>query len=50
MPDSATLLHQHLTPMHEVLQRMLKKSDNLYAEAMFYQLAAMGGIALLRPS
>lgn len=43
VPDSATLLHQHLTPMHEVLQRMLKKSDNLYAEAMFYQLAAMDG-------
>jgi len=29
--------------MDQVLLRMLKESDNLYAEAMFYQLAASSG-------
>jgi D-alanyl-D-alanine carboxypeptidase/D-alanyl-D-alanine-endopeptidase (penicillin-binding protein 4) len=28
----------------QILTRMLKESDNLYAESMFYQIAASGGI------
>ena len=29
--------------MNDVLQRMMKKSDNYYAESLFYQLGAIGG-------
>ena len=31
------------TSIRQVLHRMMKVSDNLYAESMFYQLAASGG-------
>lgn len=30
--------------MDQILMRMMKESDNLYAESMFYQLAASGGV------
>lgn len=33
-------INRHIT---DVLQRMMKKSDNLYAESVFYQLAADAG-------
>ena len=45
MPKKTTL---HLVcnrshSLQQVLQRMLKESDNLYAEAVFYQIAAAAG-------
>lgn len=44
LPSAGT---QHLaTATHsidEVLEPMMKKSDNIYAECLFYQIAAMGG-------
>jgi len=38
--DSCTLLTAFLTPMQEVLDQMMKESDNLNAEAMLYRIAA----------
>lgn len=38
--DSVTTLYVIQRPIKEVLQRALKKSDNLCAESMFYHLAA----------
>ena len=40
--DAFCICHRFHT-MDQVLLRMLKESDNLYAEAMFYQLAASSG-------
>lgn len=42
-PHSARTLCAIERPIGEVMSRMLKKSDNLYAESMFYQIAACGG-------
>ncbi len=40
-PDSVmTLVYRCQRTLGDLLPRMMKKSDNLYAEAMFYQLAA----------
>lgn len=40
-PDSVmTLLTERMRPLTEVMDRMMKKSDNLHAEALFYHLAA----------
>ncbi len=39
-PDSVTQLVACEHTMEQILYRMLKRSDNLYAEALFYQLAA----------
>lgn len=39
-PDTMTILSTIRRPIKDVLQRALKKSDNLCAEAMFYHLAA----------
>lgn len=37
--DSCFLLAAHETPVQQVLDEMMKESDNLNAEAMFYRLA-----------
>ncbi|MCR5077768.1 MAG: D-alanyl-D-alanine carboxypeptidase/D-alanyl-D-alanine-endopeptidase [Prevotella sp.] len=43
MPAGAKLLTAQSHSIRQVLHRMMKMSDNLYAEALFYQLAASGG-------
>ena len=40
VPQGCTEIYQHRNSIDIVLQRMMKKSDNLYAESMFYQIAA----------
>ena len=40
MPSGAHTLYIKRTPLLEVMRRQLKRSDNLYSEAIFYQLAA----------
>lgn len=42
-PEEARLLVRRSHPVGQVLKRMMKESDNLYAEAMFYQIAAKDG-------
>ncbi len=42
-PAGAVLLEQRSRPLVTVMERMMKKSDNLCAESVFYQLAAGGG-------
>lgn len=43
-PDSVmVLVAECRRTLPEVMDRMMKKSDNLHAEALFYHLAAMGG-------
>ena len=41
--DSVKLLAERSHTVDQILMRMLKSSDNLYAEALFYQLGAKGG-------
>ena len=43
LPTDAQLLTTCTHSIRQVLHRMMKVSDNLYAESMFYQLAANGG-------
>lgn len=43
LPNDAYLLCSRFHSMDQILQRMMKMSDNFYAEAMFYQLAASTG-------
>ena len=43
LPKDATFLCTRTHSIDQVLQRMMKNSDNFYAEAMFYQLAATSG-------
>lgn len=43
-PADAQLICQRTHTMQQILRRMLKESDNLYAEAMFYNLAAASGL------
>lgn len=43
VPEGVQLLVQHSRPLIEVLEPMMKKSDNLYAECVFYQLAPLTG-------
>ena len=43
MPSDAYILCTRFHSMDQILQRMMKMSDNFYAEAMFYQLAAATG-------
>lgn len=40
LPDSAFHLCSRFHSIDQILLRMMKQSDNFYAEAMFYQLAA----------
>lgn len=42
-PAGAVLLAERVRPLSEVLRPMMKESDNLCAEAVFYQLAARSG-------
>lgn len=42
-PEDAYCIIRRYHTIDQVLMRMLKESDNLYAEAMFYQLAASTG-------
>ncbi len=43
MPGSAHLIYIKETPLTSVMHRQLKRSDNLYSEAVFYQIASDGG-------
>ena len=43
LPDSAFHLCSRFHSIDQLLLRMMKQSDNFYAEAMFYQLAAHQG-------
>lgn len=38
--EDAILLSQHKTSIDQILLRMMKDSDNLYAESMYYQIAS----------
>jgi D-alanyl-D-alanine carboxypeptidase/D-alanyl-D-alanine-endopeptidase (penicillin-binding protein 4) len=42
-PDSAYCISSRSHSIDQILMRMLKESDNLYAESMFYQIAASAG-------
>ena len=42
-PDSAYCICTRFHTMDQILMKMTKESDNLYAESMFYQLAASTG-------
>lgn len=42
-PADAVLLAERSRPVRDVLFPMMKESDNLYAEALFYRLAAHSG-------
>ena len=43
LPGGAYLLCTRFHTMDQILMRMMKESDNLYAESMFYQIAASTG-------
>lgn len=43
LPTGTTRISTRTHSIEQVLTRMLKESDNLYAEAMFYQIAAASG-------
>ncbi|MCD8266188.1 MAG: D-alanyl-D-alanine carboxypeptidase/D-alanyl-D-alanine-endopeptidase [Prevotellaceae bacterium] len=42
-PSSAKLLRQSQHNIDQILLRMLKQSDNIFAESLFYHIAANGG-------
>ena len=42
-PDTAFCICARYHTIDQILMRMLNESDNLYAESLFYQLAASGG-------
>ena len=42
-PDTAFCICARYHTIDQILMRMMKESDNLYAESLFYQLAASGG-------
>ena len=44
LPNGAYVVGSRFHAFDQVLMQMLKESDNLYAESMFYQIAASGGI------
>lgn len=43
IPSEARILCSRFHSMDQILQRMMKMSDNFYAEAMFYQIARSTG-------
>jgi len=44
LPNGASILCSRFHSLDQILMRMLKESDNLYAESMYYQIAASGGV------
>jgi D-alanyl-D-alanine carboxypeptidase/D-alanyl-D-alanine-endopeptidase (penicillin-binding protein 4) len=44
LPNGAYVLCSRFHALDQILMRMLKESDNLYAESMLYQVAASGGV------
>ena len=44
MPGGAHTIYKKVTPLTDVMHRQLKRSDNLYSEAIFYQIASDGMI------
>ena len=42
LPGDAVLVSQRTRSIDQILRRMMKDSDNLYAESMYYQIAAKG--------
>ena len=42
-PSTANLIHNHKTPIAEILDPMMKESVNQDAESLFYQIAAQTG-------
>ncbi len=42
-PEDAKLLVTRFHSIDQILMKMMKESDNLYAEAMYYQIAASNG-------
>jgi D-alanyl-D-alanine carboxypeptidase/D-alanyl-D-alanine-endopeptidase (penicillin-binding protein 4) len=44
LPNGAYIVGSRFHAIDQILTRMLKESDNLYAESMFYQVAASGGV------
>ena len=43
LPQGCTEIYRYNSSIDKVLLRMMKQSDNLYAESMFYQIAASTG-------
>lgn len=44
-PSNAFCICRRFHTIDQILMKMLKESDNLYAESMFYQIAASTGVA-----
>ncbi len=44
LPPLSTPFYTCTRTIEQILQRMMKKSDNLYAESMFYQLASVNSV------
>lgn len=42
MPGGVHTIYKKVTPLATVMHRQLKRSDNLYSEAIFYQIASDG--------
>ncbi len=40
VPSDADLLEEHFTTLESVMKKMMKESDNLYAESMYYNIGA----------
>lgn len=43
LPADAKLIDEHNTSLENVLTKMMKESDNLYAESMYYNIGAIEG-------
>ena len=44
LPNGAVILCSRFHSLEQILTKMMKESDNLYAEAVYYQIAASGGV------
>ena len=44
LPNGAMILCSRFHSLEQILTKMMKESDNLYAESMYYQIAALGGV------
>lgn len=45
VPGDATFVTSRFHTIDQILMRMMKNSDNLYAESVFYQLGAQSGVS-----